>query len=145
MGAAYVLIFLLTLTLGAAIGVRPEPRVPVSAGEKPIAAARAPTLEVTPSTQESPAATSEATMLPARLLKDWVVVVEPRQTLSQISLRYLGRYSLPIVQQLQALNPGLNPNHIEVGQRVRLPFRPEDSTELSRDENKHRRIIAQTR
>lgn len=144
-GADYLLIFLLALALGVAIDVRPEPQVPVSAGKKPIAAARAPTLEVTPNTQESAAATSEPTLSPVRFLKDAVVVVEPRQTLSQISVRYLGRYSLQIVQQIHVLNPGLDLNHIEVGQRVRLPFRLEDSTELSRDENKHGRIIAQTK
>ena len=67
-----------------------------------------------------------------------VAIVEPGQTLRQICLRHLGRYSLRIVQHIQALNPGLDPNHIEVGQRIRLSPQGQDSTTVERDELKAR-------
>jgi general secretion pathway protein A len=51
-----------------------------------------------------------------------LVVVEPQQTLAAISRRYLGEYSPAAVAKLRALNPRLtNPDHIEVGQQIRLP------------------------
>ena len=40
--------------------------------------------------------------LPNRSSDEHVVVVEPRQTLRQICLRYFGRFSLRTVQQIQA-------------------------------------------
>jgi LysM repeat protein len=68
------------------------------------------------------------------LAKDGVVVVEAGQTLQQISLLYLGRYSTEIVQQIQSLNPQLlDPNHIEVGQQIRLPVQWRSSTSKPSD------------
>ncbi len=50
------------------------------------------------------------------------VVVEPKQTLRQICLRYESRYNQKLIEKVQQLNPQLtNPNHIQVGQRIRLP------------------------
>jgi nucleoid-associated protein YgaU len=71
----------------------------------------------------------QAAAVPRPLPKDGVVVVEAGQTLQQISLLYLGRYSTEIVQQTQSLNPQLlDPNHIEVGQQIRLPAQWRGST-----------------
>ena len=51
-----------------------------------------------------------------------LVIVEPQQTLAEISRRYLGEYNLANVRKLLALNPSLtNPDHIEIGQQIRLP------------------------
>ena len=109
---ACLLAFLLLLTRGMAIAVRSEPLIPVSAANIPIAAmvAAAPSAKAAPAIQVN------------RLSEDRMVLVEARQTLRQICLRHLGRYSLRIVQQIQALNSGLDPNRIEIGQRIRLPF-----------------------
>ena len=49
------------------------------------------------------------------------VVVERHQTLAEISRRYLGGYNPAAVAKLCALNPELDPDHIEVGQKILLP------------------------
>ena len=50
------------------------------------------------------------------------ITVEPEQRLQDISVQYLGSYDSRRLHQIQALNPKLtNPNHIETGQRIRLP------------------------
>jgi type II secretory pathway predicted ATPase ExeA len=116
-GAACLLAFLLLLTPGMAIGRRSEPLISVSSANIPIPAMMAPT----PSAKTAP--TIKVGLL-NRLSEDRMVLVEPRQTLRQICLRYLARYSLRIAQQIQALNPGLDPNRIESGQRIRLPLPP---------------------
>jgi type II secretory pathway predicted ATPase ExeA len=133
-GAA-LLIFLLTLTPGVAIGLRPELRIQARAQDRPLTALTTASLQVRAASQNVPA-TTPATHLP----KHGVVVVEAGQTLRQISLRYIGRYSLRTLEQIQALNPRLDPNRIEVGQRVRLPLHLQDSTLMSRSENKNARV-----
>ena len=61
----------------------------------------------------------------ARSVASQTVQVEPQQTLRGISLRYLGVYNPRVLNQILELNPRLNdPNHIEVGQRLRLPGQP---------------------
>lgn len=51
-----------------------------------------------------------------------LVVVGPHQTLTEISKLYLGEYNAAVLAKLRALNPGLgDPNHLEVGQQIRLP------------------------
>jgi general secretion pathway protein A len=85
------------------------------AGE-PLAAVQALSVKIS-------AAEAQAAAVPSSLAKDGVVVVESGQTLRQISLRHLGHYSTRIVQEIQAVNPQLvDPNRIEVGQQLRLPF-----------------------
>jgi nucleoid-associated protein YgaU len=50
------------------------------------------------------------------------VTVEPHQRLGDIALQYLGSADLQSLRQIQALNPKLiDPNHIEPGQKIRLP------------------------
>jgi type II secretory pathway predicted ATPase ExeA/phage tail protein X len=50
------------------------------------------------------------------------VVVQSGDNLRQIALRTVGRYSDRIIEQIRKLNPGMtDPNHLEVGQQVRLP------------------------
>jgi type II secretory pathway predicted ATPase ExeA len=122
---ACLLAFLLALTQGMTIGARSEPLIPVSAESIPIAAA----------TAQTPSAKTTATTqvgLRNRLSEYRIVLVEPRQTLRQICLRYLGRYNLRVGQQIQALNPGLDLdlNSIEIGQKipVLLPPAPQNST-----------------
>jgi type II secretory pathway predicted ATPase ExeA len=114
---ACLLAFLIALTPGMARGVRSAPLILLFAKNIPIAAATAPT----PSAKTAP--TIQVGLL-NRLSEDRIVAVGPRQTLRQICLRYLGRYSLRTVQQIQALNSGLDPNRIEVGQGIRLPLPP---------------------
>jgi len=61
----------------------------------------------------------------ARSVASQTVQVEPQQTLRGISLRYLGAYNPRVLNQILELNPRLtDPNHIEVGQRLRLPGQP---------------------
>jgi general secretion pathway protein A len=145
--AAYLLIVLglLAIPTSRATRVRPELRAQVFAKSKPTTDSKTLSLDAVAATRKASAETMRPaieSLSPAALPKDGFVVVEPQQTLRQISLRYLGRYSLRLAQQIQALNPGLDPNHIEVGQRVRLADRLQDSTQLSPDNNKHARIVA---
>ena len=114
---ACLLAFLVFLTPGMAIGVQSAPLIPVLAENLPIAAAIAPT----PSAKTVP--TIQVGLL-KRLSEDRIVAVEPRQTLRQTCLRHLGRYSLRTLQQIQALNSGLDLNRIEIGQRIRLALSP---------------------
>ncbi len=52
----------------------------------------------------------------------FVITVEPHQKLKDISAQYLGGYDLHRLHQIQALNPRLtDPDHIEIGQKIRLP------------------------
>jgi type II secretory pathway predicted ATPase ExeA len=122
-GTARLLALLLLLTQGMATGVQPATRVLVSARNRSISAATSlrPKFEATSVAETEP---EIQVGLPNRSSDDRVAVVEPRQTLRQICLRYLGRYSLRTVQQIQAINSGLDPNRIEIGQRIRLPLSP---------------------
>lgn len=50
------------------------------------------------------------------------ITVEPHQRLGDIALQYLGSADLQSLRQIQALNPKLiDPNHIEPGQKIRVP------------------------
>ena len=52
------------------------------------------------------------------------VVVEPHQTLEEIALSYLRSYDPKIIKQIRDLNPELKDVYrLEVGQRIRLPWR----------------------
>jgi len=52
-------------------------------------------------------------------------VVTPNESLGRISLRYLGRFDEKLLQEILALNSRVkNPDHIEVGQRIRIPRGP---------------------
>jgi len=115
--------------------VRSEPLIPVSAANIPIAAV----ITATPSAKAAPAI---QVGLLNRLSEDRMVLVEPRQTLRQICLRYLGRYSLRIVQEIQALNSGLDPNHIEIGQQIRLPLGLQSSTRPMQGEQDLEPVVA---
>ena len=51
-----------------------------------------------------------------------LITVESGQTLKDISYQYLGGYDRLRLQHIQALNPALiDPDHIEVGQKILLP------------------------
>jgi hypothetical protein len=67
---------------------------------------------------------------PTRSYDDQVVIVKAGETLTQIVLHHLGRFSRQTIQQIQELNPGLTPDHIEIGQRIRLPGRAEEFVPL---------------
>lgn len=59
------------------------------------------------------------------------VVVQPGETLRQITLRTMGQYNEKAIEQIQHLNPGLtDPNHIEANQRIRVP-RPSGSPNIA--------------
>jgi hypothetical protein len=56
------------------------------------------------------------------------VVVEPKETLSQISLRYLGRFDANLYKEICGLNPELvDPNLIHAGQQIKLPGLPSEA------------------
>jgi hypothetical protein len=51
-----------------------------------------------------------------------VVIVQPRDDLRRICLRYVGWYDARLVTKIRELNPELtDPNHITVGQHIVLP------------------------
>ena len=50
-------------------------------------------------------------------------IVEPNDSLGDISVRYLGKFDARLLQEILVLNDDVkDPNHIEVGQRIRLPL-----------------------
>jgi general secretion pathway protein A len=54
-----------------------------------------------------------------------IVVVRSGDTLRQIALRTMGRYSDKIREEIRQLNPAIiDPNHVEIGQKVRVPQFP---------------------
>jgi nucleoid-associated protein YgaU len=49
-------------------------------------------------------------------------IVGPNDSLGDISVRYLGKFDGKLLQEILVLNDDVkDPNHIEVGQRIRLP------------------------
>ena len=62
-----------------------------------------------------------------------LVVVEPHQTLTDIGNLYLGEYNATVLARLRQLNPDLgDPDHLEVGQKIRLPIAVESQPGESR-------------
>jgi len=58
-------------------------------------------------------------------LSIFVYVVQPKDTLRDLCVSTLGRYDEVVLSQIQKLNPELrNPDHLEVGQKIRLPLNP---------------------
>jgi hypothetical protein len=52
-----------------------------------------------------------------------VITLEFGQTLSEVSLRYLGRFNDQLTLQIQKLNPEIkNPDFIIAGTKIRLPI-----------------------
>jgi type II secretory pathway predicted ATPase ExeA len=50
-------------------------------------------------------------------------VVQPKDTLRELCVSTLGRYDKVVLSQIQKLNPELrNPDHLDVGQKIRLPL-----------------------
>jgi type II secretory pathway predicted ATPase ExeA len=138
--AAYITIVLVALIATPSLSSRLRPALGARFLHKHAAAtvSKAPAAEISGAIQTSsvktPPVVVEAAAVPRALAKDGVVVVEAGQTLHQISLLYLGRYSTEIVQQIQSLNPQLlDTNHIEVGQQIRLPVQWRGSTSKSSD------------
>jgi len=62
-----------------------------------------------------------------------LVVVGPHQTLTEISRLHLGEYNAAVLAKLRELNPRLgDPNHLEVGQQIRLPGAAGGDSDTSR-------------
>ena len=75
--------------------------------------------------------------------QDGMVIVARGDTLRQISLQHLGHYSPSVAREIQALNPRLvDPNHIESGQTLRLPFELKTPKPEVPDESPEQRIAA---
>ena len=56
------------------------------------------------------------------------IIVMPGQTLHRISVKYFSKYNREIFEEFQELNPWLiDPNHIQSGREIRIPFVREDS------------------
>ena len=91
--------------------------------------------KVLPASIPSPAAadTGEAIATkPTPNKAPFEITVQPNQRLQDISVEYLGGFDLKRLHQIQALNPKLtDPDHIEVGQKIRLPVSP--SVPVTRD------------
>ncbi len=77
---------------------------------------------------------SPADQLPHELLQTgthenslsfFIYVVQPKDTLRELCISTLGRCDKAIQSQIQKLNPELrNPDHLDVGQKIRLPLNP---------------------
>ena len=82
---------------------------------------RAPRSHATAYAGEAVASATE----PAPNTAPFEITVKPSQTLEDIAVQYLGGFDLKRLHQIQALNPKLtDPDHIEVGQKLRLPGPP---------------------
>jgi general secretion pathway protein A len=147
--AAYVTIVLAVLIATPSLSLRLRPALAAAflhqhaaaTGSK-ASAAEIPGAIQTLSVKTPPVAVQAAAVL-RPLAKNGVVVVEGGQTLQQISLLYLGRYSTQIVQQIRSLNPQvLDPNRIEVGQQIRLPVQWRGSNSQPSDYSVEPSIIA---
>jgi len=58
-------------------------------------------------------------------LSSLAYVVQPKDTLRELCVSTLGRYDKVVLSQIQKLNPELrNPDHLDVGQKIRLPLNP---------------------
>jgi len=58
-------------------------------------------------------------------LSFFIYVVQPKDTLRELCVSTLGRYNKVVLSQIQKLNPELrNPDHLDVGQKIRLPLNP---------------------
>ncbi len=52
-------------------------------------------------------------------------VVQPKDTLRDLCVSTLGHYDKAVLSQIQMLNPELrNPDHLDAGQKIRLPLKP---------------------
>jgi type II secretory pathway predicted ATPase ExeA len=147
--AAYVTIALAVLIATPSLSLRLRPALGARFLHKRAAAtvSKAPAAKISRAIQtlsvKTPPVVVQAAAVPRPLAKDLVVVVEAGQTLRQISLLYLGRYSTEIVQQIQSLNPQLlDPKHIEVGQHIRLPVPWRGSTSKPSDHSPEPSMIA---
>jgi general secretion pathway protein A len=84
---------------------------------------------VLPSSFQTPVASkmASATIVAGRDSKTLAieVTVEPQQTLSDIAVQYFGSFDRDLLHEIKTLNPHLvNPDHIEAGQKIRLPKPP---------------------
>lgn len=92
----------------------------------------------------SPASLSSAAALPAAtspavnasdataIASALAIIVEKDDTLRHLSLRYLGKFNLDALIAICTLNPAItDPNHIEVGQRIRMPLKSGHESALS--------------
>ena len=58
-------------------------------------------------------------------LSFFIYVVQPKDTLRDLCVSTSGRYNKVVLSQIQKLNPELrNPDHLDVGQKIRLPLNP---------------------
>jgi hypothetical protein len=58
-------------------------------------------------------------------LSFFAYVVQPKDTLRNLCVSTLGSYDEVVLSQIQKLNPELrNPDHLDVGQKIRLPLNP---------------------
>jgi general secretion pathway protein A len=99
----------------------------VSARENSQSAAAAPAPAVMPATERSAATVIAAQPSIAAGLSDndriLTVAVQKEVTLLELSLRHLGKFDDTTLEKTLELNPTLrDPNHIEPGQRIRLPL-----------------------
>jgi type II secretory pathway predicted ATPase ExeA len=147
--AAYVTLTLAVLMATASLSVLLRPALEARFLHNHAAAtvSKAPATEISGAIQtlsvKTPPVVVQAAAVPRPMAKDGVVVVEAGQTLRQISLLYLGRYSTEIVQQIQSLNPQLlDPNRIERGQQIRLPVQWRGSTSKPSDHSREPGVIA---
>ena len=94
---------------------------------------RAPGLTVPLASTPAPAAAAAGETRAPETVPDrapFAITVEPDQTLQDVSKQYLGGYDMQRLHQIQALNPKLkDPDHIEVGQKIRLPGPPSGPVE----------------
>jgi hypothetical protein len=60
-------------------------------------------------------------------IKSFAYVVQPKDTLRDLCISMLGRYDSAVLSEIRELNPDLkNPDHLDVGQEIRLPISATD-------------------
>ncbi len=121
---AGVMLILLCIALGPALSRRTasalrSPSGKVEESPKNVASKSTPAISApAPATAQPPSALAP----PAPETE--IVVVEPKQSLSEVCLKRLGMFNAKLLARIIALNPGLEPDHIEIGQGIVMPVRP---------------------
>jgi type II secretory pathway predicted ATPase ExeA len=119
--ASLCAILLLGLASGAGwrSGLRTPPLDALPLVDTAVLAAPPSSAATSPSSTQPSEKPADASAIASTL----AILVERDDTLRHLSLQYLGRFDLQALIEICTLNPAItDPNHIEVGQRIRMPL-----------------------
>jgi hypothetical protein len=116
-------IFLGTRTRSAA--VQPSAVYDLNSATSPVAQSSESSSErrVTPPVADLKSAVIPQTEARESSIESFKYVIQPKDTLRDLCMSMLGRYDSIVLSEIRVLNPDLkNPEHLHVGQEIRLPM-----------------------